>query len=255
VSSVDVGGEQVGVVVHDPSTLADAPTRAAVTATVGLAARRFRLRAELDTQIAAVEGSRRRLLRAEEDERRRLAGQLERGPGAELDRVERLVCDARLAAGGDDELGAALDRAGAELESVRPGLDALVRGLGGPGSEALLPALERLASGLPLETRLELHRVAVAAEVGSTLWFVCAESIANVVKHADARSVRVALDVDDGLVRLVVEDDGRGGADRSGSGLTGLADRVAALGGRLVVVSPPGAGTQVVAELPGRIEA
>jgi signal transduction histidine kinase len=87
-------------------------------------------------------------------------------------------------------------------------------------------------------------------EVASALWFVCSESLANAVKHADARSVRVALAAQDGLVRLSVEDDGCGGANPRGAGLVGLADRVVTLGGRLAVTSPPGGGTRVVAELP-----
>jgi signal transduction histidine kinase len=133
---------------------------------------------------------------------------------------------------------------------VRPELDSLVQGLGGVDARGLIPGLERLAAGLPLEVNLELEDVAVAAEVSAALWFVCSESLANTVKHADARSVRVRLAERDGTVRLVVEDDGCGGANPEGSGLLGLADRVSALGGRLLVSSPPGEGTRVVAELP-----
>ena len=86
------------VVVHDPSTLADGATRAAVLAAVGLAAERAGLRVEVGRQIDAVEASRRRLLLAEEEERRRLAARLDRGPGAALADVGRLVHEARPAA-------------------------------------------------------------------------------------------------------------------------------------------------------------
>ena len=152
--------------------------------------------------------------------------------------------------GGGEELAAALDRTLQQLARVRPELDALVRGLGGVDRAGLVPALERLAVGLPVEVDLELADVTVSPEVASALWFVCSESLANAVKHAEARTIRVALAPANGIVRLSVEDDGRGGANAGGSGLVGLADRVAALGGRLAVVSPPGGGTQVVAELP-----
>jgi signal transduction histidine kinase len=249
-SPVVVGGQRVAVIVHDPGALDDTRTRAAVVAVVGLAAERVRLSAAVDRQLDAVDASRRRLLLAEEEERRLLAERLERGAGAELAHVDRLVREARREPGGEPELSAALERAAAQLDRVRPELDALVHGLGGVEPRGLIPGLERLATGLPLEVNLELEDVAVAAEVSAALWFVCSESLANTVKHADARSVRVRLAERDGTVCLVVEDDGCGGANPEGSGLLGLADRVSALGGRVLVSSPPGEGTRVVAELP-----
>jgi signal transduction histidine kinase len=247
---VTVAGRRVGAVVHEPATLDDAATRSAVIAAVGLAAERARLQAEATHQADAVEGSRRRLLLAEEEERRRLAGRLERGPGAALAEVERLVREAQPRHGGGEALAAALDRTMEQLVRVRPELDTLVRGLGGVDQAGLVAALARLAVGQPVEIDLELGDVSVSPEVASALWFVCSESLANAVKHAQARSIRVVLAEQDGIVRLDVGDDGRGGADADGSGLVGLADRVAALGGRLAVVSPPGGGTRVVAELP-----
>lgn len=249
-SPVEVGGHQVAIVVHEATTLADAATRSAVLAAVGLAAERTRLRAEVERQIEAVRASRRRLLLAEDDERLRLAERIDRGPGTALEEVEVLVRKVRQAAGGHEALATALDRAADQLAGVRPELDALVRGLGRVDANGLAPALEQLAAGLPFDVQLELRPLSVPTEVGSVLFFVCSESLANVVKHADARSVRIALDLDGANVRLSIEDDGRGGADSTGSGLVGLADRVAALGGRLLVVSPRGSGTRIVAELP-----
>ena len=245
---VTVTGDRVAAVLHDPAALDDPATRSAVLAAVGLAAERDRLRAEVDTQVKAVESSRRRLLVAEEEERQRLATRLDHGPGAALAAVERLVHDARVPRDRDHALTAALARAADGLAGVRPEIDALVRGLGGVGSDGLVPALERLSAGLPVE--LDLAEVDVSPEAASALWFVCSESLANVVKHADARSISVKLERAPGVVRLSVQDDGRGGADASGAGLVGLADRVTALGGRLSVMSPAGGGTQVVAELP-----
>jgi signal transduction histidine kinase len=247
---VTVAGRPVGAVVHERLALDDAAIRSAVVTAVGLAAERARLRTEVGRQADAVDVSRRRLLLTEEEERRHLAERLERGPGAALADVERLVRETRPALYGGEELAAALDRTLLQLARVRPELDALVRGLGGVDRAGLVSALERLAAGLPVEVDLELADVTVSAEVASALWFVCSESLANAVKHADARSIRVALAPADGIVRLSVEDDGRGGANPDGSGLVGLGDRVAALGGRIVVVSPPGGGTRVVAELP-----
>jgi signal transduction histidine kinase len=137
-----------------------------------------------------------------------------------------------------------------QLARVRPELDALARGLGGVHRAGLAAALRRLTADLPVEIDVDLADVTVSAEVASALWFVCSESLANAVKHAGAGSIRVALVEEDGIVRLDIEDDGRGGADVGGSGLVGLTDRVATLGGRLEVASPRGGGTRVVAELP-----
>ena len=245
---VGVSGTQVATVLHDPAALDDPATRTAVLAAVGLAAERERLQAEVTRQVEAVESSRRRLLVAEEEERRRLAARLDHGPGAALASVEQLVRAARAAHSGDEALAAALARAGDGLTRVRPEVDLLVRGLGGVGADGLRPALERLAAGLPVE--LDVGDVDVSPETAAALWFVCSESLANAVKHADARSISVRLEHVGGVIRLTVQDDGRGGADPSGPGLLGLADRVAALGGRLAVVSPAGDGTRVVAELP-----
>jgi signal transduction histidine kinase len=85
------------------------------------------------------------------------------------------------------------------------------------------------------------------------VYFVCSEALANVAKYASASTVSVRILAGAESVSVEVTDDGIGGADPArGTGLTGLADRVEALGGRLEVDSPPGAGTRVRAELPIR---
>jgi signal transduction histidine kinase len=100
--------------------------------------------------------------------------------------------------------------------------------------------------------------VRVTADAGGRLpaavelacWFTASELLANAAKHAAAGSVEVDVRVRDGLVVLRVADDGAGGADPDGSGLRGLADRIAGTGGLLAVHSPPGAGTSTVATFP-----
>jgi signal transduction histidine kinase len=85
----------------------------------------------------------------------------------------------------------------------------------------------------------------------TALFYVCSESLANAAKHAQATAVAISVRrLEDQLV-ATVSDDGRGGADPSGSGLQGLADRLATCNGQLRVDSPPGAGTTVTASLPG----
>jgi signal transduction histidine kinase len=87
--------------------------------------------------------------------------------------------------------------------------------------------------------------------IEAAAYYVVSESIANVVKHAHASSVRVGLNTENGAVVIEVADDGVGGADAAnGSGLRGLADRLAALDGRLRIESPQSGGTRVVAEIP-----
>ena len=93
----------------------------------------------------------------------------------------------------------------------------------------------------------------VSSTVATTLYFACAEGIANAVKHSMAIRVEVTLEVTSSSCTLTVADDGCGGADMSaGSGLQSLADRVSAFGGRLRVMSRVGAGTRLTVELPAR---
>ena len=95
------------------------------------------------------------------------------------------------------------------------------------------------------------RRLAPAVEAAA--YFVVMEALTNVAKYASATTAEVTVEQVNGHVVVDVHDDGIGGADPAGgSGLAGLADRVAALGGRLVVESPPGGGTVVRAELPAR---
>ena len=117
---------------------------------------------------------------------------------------------------------------------------------------ALGPPIDSLAtrSTVPAEvTALPSRRLPPAVE--STAYFVVSEALANVTKYASATRVTVAADCSDDSLWIEVGDDGVGGADpTSGSGLRGLADRVAALGGRLQIDSPEGNGTRLVAEIP-----
>jgi signal transduction histidine kinase len=134
-----------------------------------------------------------------------------------------------------------------ELRDVARGLHPAV--LTGHG---LAVAVESLAARAPLPVRLAVEvagrlpdRVEVAA------YYVVSESLANVVKHAQARGASVSLERLPGRLVVEVVDDGVGGADTErGSGLRGLADRVEALGGRLRVWTPLGGGTRVQAEIP-----
>jgi signal transduction histidine kinase len=90
----------------------------------------------------------------------------------------------------------------------------------------------------------------LSPEIEASAYFIVAEALTNVVKHAQAAGARVTADVGAGALRLEVRDDGIGGADPQGHGLLGIGDRVAALGGRMRIESPRGEGTRLTAELP-----
>jgi signal transduction histidine kinase len=121
------------------------------------------------------------------------------------------------------------------------------------GREGLRTGLESLISGLSVPVDLDvaaLPKPRLPTELEVAAYFIVAEALTNVVKHADATHTRVRLAAEQGVLTIVVSDDGRGGADQSGHGLTGLADRVDALNGILVLTSPPGGGTTVRVTLP-----
>lgn len=112
----------------------------------------------------------------------------------------------------------------------------------------LEPAMKVLARHAPVPVRLAMRlpgRLPERAELGA--YYIAAEALANVAKHARATSAEVSIEEDDGFIVLVVRDDGIGGADPGGAGLTGLRDRVIALGGHLEVSSPRAGGTCVTA--------
>jgi signal transduction histidine kinase len=106
---------------------------------------------------------------------------------------------------------------------------------------------------LPVEVSVSTDRLPAAIE--ATAYFVVAEALTNVAKHSDAAHAEVGVFVEDGSLRLRVLDDGVGGAQPDGSGLLGLADRLAVLHGRLYVESPRGGGTLVEAAIPLSVQA
>lgn len=129
----------------------------------------------------------------------------------------------------------------------------LARGIAPPvlTDRGLGAAVEALGKRSPLEVEVESHVTHRAAPVvESAAYFVVAESLTNAAKHSPGCTVQVTLVGDAKRVQVVIADDGAGGADPNGSGLTGLRQRVGALDGTFLVVSPPGRGTTITAELP-----
>jgi signal transduction histidine kinase len=117
--------------------------------------------------------------------------------------------------------------------------------------EGLPTALRALTRTSPVPVELHVTAMPVSDAVAATAYFVAAEALANALKHADPRALTVDVAHDDGTLTVRVSDDGRGGAVvKVGSGLAGLRDRVAAVGGSLSLDSRRGAGTRVEARLP-----
>ena len=109
---------------------------------------------------------------------------------------------------------------------------------------------EALASRTPIAVEIEVSVDRLPGAVEATAYFIVAEALTNVAKHAHARAARVRARLDGGMLRVVVSDDGVGGAQARGSGLLGLLDRLAAVDGTLTVDSPIGHGTVVSACIP-----
>ena len=117
--------------------------------------------------------------------------------------------------------------------------------------DGLAAALRDLARTTPVPLEVDASGERVAASVEAAAYFVACEAITNAVKHGSPSKVAVRALRDDGTLRVVVSDDGVGGAVvRRGSGLAGLRDRVAAHGGTFDVVSPQGGGTRIEAVIP-----
>ena len=201
--------------------------------------------------------SRARIAAASDEERRRVVQDLHDGA---QQRLVHTVLTLRLAREALDEregrtpalMTEALEHAEsaiAELRELAHGIlpGALSRGGLRAGVEALAARM-----AVPLECDVSVDRLPPAIE--ATAYFVIAESLTNVAKHARATRVTVAVHVHDDTLTIRVQDDGVGGARADGPGLLGLADRLAVVGGRLLVETPAAGGTLVVAAvpLPGR---
>jgi PAS domain S-box-containing protein len=214
-----------------------------------------RNRAEAERLRAdAIHASRARLAQAALDERRRLGRDLHDGAQQRLVNVIFALQEARRGAGDEAARGAiaaALEEtqlAIRDLRDIGAGLDPSVL-----AHRGLAAAITSLTARTPVPVTLELPAERFAPLIESTAYFFVAEALANVAKHAEASEAAVAIDVAADRLVVTVTDDGRGGAAADlagGSGLAGLSDRVAAVGGTLAVESPAGAGTRLVAELP-----
>jgi signal transduction histidine kinase len=196
--------------------------------------------------------SRTRLAAAAEDARRRVVRDVHDGAQQRLVHavLTMHLAERELASDADVArklLGEAIEHAKAanrELRDLSRGIrPAMLR-------EGLPAALEALAAGVPIPVDTDVAVGRFCEPVEAAAYFVAAEALTNVVKHADARHTCVRAHRTARELVIEVHDDGVGGARPHGSGLVGLAERVAAFGGRLRVDSPPGRGTLISGVIP-----
>ena len=199
---------------------------------------------------AELRASRARLVEVADAERRRIQRNLHDGAQQRITSV--LLCLGRLRSQSDkpvELLDFAIDELAAGLDEIR----ALANGLHPSllSERGLAAALEALALRVPMGIELEaLPAERLSEPVEAAAYYVVAEALANVQKHAAARRVVISVTTDEHGIDVRVADDGVGGADATGHGLRSLADRVEALGGRLTVESPRRGGTVLRAAIP-----
>jgi signal transduction histidine kinase len=208
--------------------------------------------AEARTELAS---SRARIVAATDEERRRLVRDLHDGAQQRLVHTIITLKLASRALQHDDDSAPGLvaealghaERANAELRELAHGILPAVLTRGGLGA-----GVDALASRMPLPIEIDVSVGRLPTAVEATAYFVVAEALTNVAKHAHARHAAVTARIEDGTVQVRVRDDGVGGARPDGSGLIGLADRLTALGGELRVDSPAAGGTLLAAAIPLR---
>jgi signal transduction histidine kinase len=203
---------------------------------------------------SALNASRRRIVAASDETRRRIERDIHDGTQQRLVSLGLAVRAAKADLAPDSPVRSELSRIATGLSDAVTELQELSRGIHPAilSQGGLVPALRTLArrSAIPVELEITTDtRLPAALEVAA--YYVTSEALANAVKHARATRIDISLAPRDGKLLLSIRDDGVGGADPvHGSGLVGLTDRIEALGGSIRVRSRPGEGTHIVVELP-----
>ena len=249
---IEGSGRTIAILIHDPAV--DPGLVESAAAASRLALENERLAAELRAQLEEVRASRTRIVEATDGERRRIERDLHDGAQQRLVALGFTLRRANRRADADPELAQLLDDANRELEDGLRELRALARGIH-PTALAdggLAPAVRELADRFPIPVEVSVEDRRFATPIETTAYFVVAEALTNVLRHAEATSASVRGRFVGDTLDLEITDDGRGGADdgRGGSGVRGLVDRAQAVGGTLSIDSPAGGGTTVRARLP-----
>ena len=251
---VERESQPLAVLVHDASILDEPALVASVAAATRLSTVHAELRAVVREQLTELSESRRRLVSAADEERRRLDNRLRDGAERHLWEIDELLrIDAPDNPAQLNRVRRAKDLLAQTIADVRElagGLHPRTLDLG------LAPALESLTSHSAVPVELVVHGDVCAAATQTAIYYVCSEALTNIVKHAAATSATIVVTATADRVTVEVSDNGSGGADAGmGSGLRGVIDRVEALGGTMGIDSPPTRGTRVLVRLPnGAVE-
>jgi signal transduction histidine kinase len=255
VTLLERNGVPEAAIIHDAILLEEPGLIASVASAMRLAVENDRLTAEVEAQLQEVRASRARIVEAGDLERRRVERDLHDGAQQRLISLSLELRVARNALGddGDPAVRRSLDRAAeeamaalAELRDLALGIYPLILTEAGLG-----PAVESLADRTSVDVVVDVDAERFPPAVEGAAYFVISEALANVTKYAKATRATVCVRGVGDHLSIEIDDDGIGGADpRSGSGLRGLADRVAALDGTLSVDSPVGGGTRISARIP-----
>jgi signal transduction histidine kinase len=255
VTMLERNGVREAVIIHDAILLEDPGLMASVASAMRLAVDNDRLTAEVEAQLEEVRASRTRIVEAGDRERRRVERDLHDGAQQRLVSLslELQVARRALGDGGDPVVRRSLDRASeealaalAELRDLALGIHPLILTEGGLGE-----AVESLADRTSVDVAVDIGPERYSPAVEGAAYFVISEALANVTKYAKASKATVRVRGLGDHLNIQVDDDGIGGADpRSGSGLRGLADRLAALDGTIAIDSPTGRGTRISAQIP-----
>jgi signal transduction histidine kinase len=255
VTYLERDGARIAALVHDRA-LADEPELVdAVAAGAGMALENERLHAEIRAQLREVQASRARIVASADAARRRVERDLHDGAQQRLVTVALALTLARRRLGSApvEEVATLLKETGEELAGALDELRELARGIYPVllTDAGLGPALTALADRSPIPAGVVATPTArLPGPIEGAAYFVVSEALTNATKHSCAARVEIDVRLADGSLVVEIADDGVGGADPRGSGLRGLADRVAAVGGRLHLSSPPGGGTRLRADLP-----
>jgi signal transduction histidine kinase len=254
-TTIEHEGRPLATIVHDVSLAEQGDLVRAVGGAASLALENERLDAELRANLHELRASRARIVESADAARRRIERDLHDGAQQQL--VAILLALRMARARLDDDPGAAaqmLDATTGDLAAAIDELRELARGIHPAvlSDRGLGPALDGLAARLALPVEIgAMPPERLPQKVEAAAYFVVAEALTNVARYAEATHARIDVTRDDGRVTVAIADDGVGGADPAkGSGLRGLADRVAALDGRLEVDSEDGRGTTVRAVIP-----
>ena len=255
VTMLERNGVREAAIIHDAILLEEPGLIGSVAGAMWLAVENDRLTTEVEAQLEEVRASRARIVEAGDLERRRVERDLHDGAQQRLVSLSLELQVARRALGdsGDPAVRRSLDRAAeealaalAELRDLALGIHPLILTESGLGD-----AVESLADRTSVDVSVDIGSERYPPAVEGAAYFVISEALANVTKYSKASKATVRVRGLEDHLSIEVDDDGIGGADpSSGSGLSGLADRLAALDGTIEVVSPIGGGTRISAQIP-----